>query len=152
MKLRLVAVGRLRDPSVAALAHDLRRRLPRYGPFEETEVDAAHGGDPARAVRDEGQRVLRALPTGEPMWLLERTGTQLSSPELAARLADEAHATSRLTLVVAGAFGASEALLERATFRWSLSRLTLLHEWARLLVLEQLYRAAKISRNEPYHH
>jgi len=77
VKLRLVAVGKLRDPSVAALARDLRRRLPRYGPFDETEVDAAHGGDPARAVRDEGQRVLRTLSPGEPMWLLERTGTQL---------------------------------------------------------------------------
>jgi len=152
MKLRLVAVGKLRDPSVAALAHDFRRRLTRYGAFEEIEVEAAHGGDPARAVRDESHRVLRVLEPGEPIWLLERTGTQLSSIELAARFAETARSFSRVTLVIAGAYGANDELRERATFEWSLSRLTLLHEWARMLVLEQVYRAAKIARNEPYHH
>ncbi|HZX68948.1 MAG TPA: 23S rRNA (pseudouridine(1915)-N(3))-methyltransferase RlmH, partial [Candidatus Elarobacter sp.] len=58
----------------------------------------------------------------------------------------------RLTLVIAGTYGASEALLARADVRWSLSPLTFLHEWARALVLEQMYRAAKIARDEPYHH
>jgi 23S rRNA (pseudouridine1915-N3)-methyltransferase len=58
----------------------------------------------------------------------------------------------RLTLVIAGTYGAAPALLERADFMWSLSQLTFLHEWARMLVLEQLYRAAKIARDEPYHH
>jgi 23S rRNA (pseudouridine1915-N3)-methyltransferase len=53
--------------------------------------------------------------------------------------------------VIAGAYGAAPALVACADFRWSLSRLTFLHEWARALVLEQLYRAAKIARNEPYH-
>jgi len=55
-------------------------------------------------------------------------------------------------VVIAGTYGASPELLARATFRWSLSKLTFLHEWARMIVLEQLYRAAKIARNEPYHH
>ena len=58
----------------------------------------------------------------------------------------------RLTLLIAGTYGASTELQARAQFAWSLSKLTLLHEWARMLVLEQLYRAAKIARNEPYHH
>ena len=59
---------------------------------------------------------------------------------------------SALTLVVAGTYGAAPELLARANVRWSLSRLTFLHEWSRVLVLEQLYRAAKIAANEPYHH
>ena len=59
---------------------------------------------------------------------------------------------ARLTFVVAGTYGASEALLARADVRWSLSPLTFLHEWARVLVVEQVYRAAKIARDEPYHH
>jgi 23S rRNA (pseudouridine1915-N3)-methyltransferase len=57
-----------------------------------------------------------------------------------------------VTFAIAGADGASETLLERANVRWSLSPLTFLHEWARIIVLEQLYRAAKIAANEPYHH
>lgn len=153
MKLRLVAVGKIREPYVAAACDDFRARLRRYGAFEELEVAASHGGEPERAMREEGERIARALVPGEPCWLLERAGAQWSSVELADRLAATARdGHPRLTLVVAGTYGASAELLARADVRWSLSRLTLLHEWARALVLEQLYRAAKIARDEPYHH
>ncbi len=57
-----------------------------------------------------------------------------------------------MTLVVAGTFGAGDALKAQAGFLWSLSRLTFLHEWARMIALEQLYRAVKMARNEPYHY
>lgn len=104
-------------------------------------------------MREEGDRVLRALEPGEPVWVLERTGTEWSSLELVEQLAATArNGHPRLTFVIAGTYGASPELLVRADRRWSLSRLTLLHEWARALVLEQLYRAAKIARDEPYHH
>ena len=96
---------------------------------------------------------LRLIAPSDHVWLLERTGTEIASAELSVRIERLAvDGTSQLTLVIAGTYGAAPALLERAQFRWSLSRLTLLHEWARALVLEQLYRAAKIAANEPYHH
>jgi 23S rRNA (pseudouridine1915-N3)-methyltransferase len=153
MKFRLIAVGKLRESYIAQAAADFRTRLSRYESYDEIEVAAAHGGDTARAVLEEGRRILAALEPGDVLWLLERTGTALSSPELAARLTRLADAgTQRVVLAIAGAYGASEALKARADFRWSLSDLTFLHEWARAIVLEQLYRAAKIARNEPYHH
>lgn len=153
MKIRFIAVGRVREPYVAAAVADFRARLARYEPFEAIEVAAAHGSDPKRAMRGEGERIVRVLEPGEPLWLLERTGEELSSYELVARLSRTRDSgIARLTIAVAGTYGASDALRGRATFCWSLSRLTFLHEWARALVLEQLYRAAKISRNEPYHH
>ncbi len=153
MKLRLIAVGKLRERYIADAVADFRTRLQRYENFEEIEVAASHGSDPERAMREEGERVLRALMPGETMWLLERTGVALSSPQLAAKLSALADSgTQRLAVVIAGTYGASPALSARADFCWSLSALTLLHEWARAVVVEQLYRAAKISRNEPYHH
>lgn len=152
MKIRLVAVGKLREPYIAAACADFRSRLRRYHPFDEIEVAASHGSDPERAMREEGERIVRTLDPGDPLWLLERTGEELASLELVERLRGaSALGITRLTIAVAGTYGASSALLARADFRWSLSRLTFLHEWARALVLEQLYRAAKISRNEPYH-
>ena len=153
MKLRLVAVGKVREPYLAAAAEDFRRRLRRYESLDELEIAPSRGGDRERTTREEGGRILRLLEPGEPLWLLERTGTQLASPELVTQLANlrrDGHA--RLTLAIAGTYGASAELLARADFCWSLSRLTFLHEWVRALVLEQLYRAAKIARNEPYHH
>lgn len=153
MITRLIAVGKLREAYVAQACADFRRRLGPMLPFDEVEVRASDGRDPTQAMREESTRVLKLLRPDDRVWLLERTGTELSSEELSRRLeAVSASGAPRLTLVVAGTFGAHVALHERAEFAWSLSRLTLLHEWARMLVLEQLYRAAKIARNEPYHH
>ncbi|HEY5349739.1 MAG TPA: 23S rRNA (pseudouridine(1915)-N(3))-methyltransferase RlmH [Candidatus Lustribacter sp.] len=153
MNLRLIAVGKLREPYLAAAAEDFRRRLRPYHRLEEIEVRAGDGSDAGRAMAGEAEAILRLIAPSDQIWLLERTGTEFSSAELAARIERLAiDGTSHLTLVIAGTYGAAPALLERAQVRWSLSRLTLLHEWARTLVLEQLYRAAKIAANEPYHH
>jgi 23S rRNA (pseudouridine1915-N3)-methyltransferase len=153
MHLRLIAVGKLREPYLVAAADDFRRRLRPYHRLEEIEVRAGEGGDPERAMSAEGEAILRLLAPSDHVWLLERTGTEFSSAEFAARIERlPLEGVSQLTLIVAGTFGAMPALAARAQLRWSLSRLTLLHEWARVLVLEQLYRAAKIAANEPYHH
>ena len=153
MHLRLIAVGKLREPYLVAAAEDFRRRLRPYHRLEEVEVRAGDGSDAVRSMASEADAILRLIAPSDYVWLLERTGTEISSDELAARIERlPVEGTSQLTLIIAGTYGAAPALLERAQFRWSLSRLTLLHEWARTLVLEQLYRAAKIAANEPYHH
>ena len=153
MHFRLIAVGRLREPYLAAAAADFRRRLAPYHRLEEIEVRPADGERPDAASELEAATILRAVAPSDHVWLLERTGDEFSSVEIAERLERLALAgTSRITFVVAGTYGAAPQLLARADVRWSLSRLTLLHEWARALVLEQLYRATKIARNEPYHH
>jgi 23S rRNA (pseudouridine1915-N3)-methyltransferase len=153
MQLRLIAVDKLRSSFVAEACNEFRKRLAPYFPYEEMDVRPGSGGEPAVAMRDEGERILKLLRPDERVWLLERTGTQLSSVDLSQKIQAISHeGISRMTFVVAGTYGASDALLERADFRWSLSTLTFLHEWARMIVLEQLYRAAKIARNEPYHH
>jgi 23S rRNA (pseudouridine1915-N3)-methyltransferase len=137
---------------VEAIA-DFRTRLRPYHRLEEVEVRAADGADPERAMRTEGEAILKLLDPSDTVWLLERSGSSFSSAELARQIERLPHeGVARLTVIVAGTYGASAALLARADLRWSLSPLTLLHEWARALVLEQLYRAAKIARDEPYHH
>ena len=153
MQLRLIAVGKIRERYVAAAVDDFRRRLAPYHRLDVIEIRAENGLDAPRAVSMESAAILRVIDPSEIVWLLERSGSELSSEELSSRI--EALATggvSKLTLVVGGTYGADTALIRRANFIWSLSRLTLLHEWARALVLEQLYRAAKIARGEPYHH
>ncbi len=153
MKFRLIAVGKLREPYLAAAAEDFRTRFARYESYDEIEVPASRGTAPERAIHDEDRRILKALEPSDALWLLDREGKQFSSTELSERLRALADAgTSRVVFAVGGTYGTGEALRARADVRWSLSRLTLLHEWARTLVLEQLYRSAKIARNEPYHH
>jgi 23S rRNA (pseudouridine1915-N3)-methyltransferase len=153
MQLRLIAVGKLRESYVAQACAEFRKRLAPYYPYDEIEVRAADGSDAESAKSEEAERILKLLHTGDRVWLLDRTGTQLASEELSARLVAVANSgVNRLTFVIAGTYGADKTLRRRAEFLWSLSELTFLHEWARMIVLEQLYRAAKIARNEPYHH
>lgn len=153
MQLRLIAVGKVRERYIADAIADFRTRLRPYHRLEEIDVRAGDGADPERAMRAEGEAILKLVEPSDRLWLLERTGESFSSEELARRIERLPHeGVARLTVVIAGTFGASEDLLARADLRWSLSPLTLLHEWARALVMEQLYRAAKIARDEPYHH
>lgn len=153
MQLRLIAVGKVRERYIADAIADFRMRLRPYHRLEEIDVRAGDGADPERAMRAEGEAILKLVEPSDRLWLLERTGESFSSEELARRIERLPHeGVARLTVVIAGTFGASEPLLARADLRWSLSPLTLLHEWARALVMEQLYRAAKIARDEPYHH
>jgi 23S rRNA (pseudouridine1915-N3)-methyltransferase len=151
MHLHLIAVDRVRERYVAEAVADFRKRLAPYHRLDVTEVKPARGS-PADVMTREAEAILAHVAPGATLWLLEREGVQLASEEIAGRLEALAlSGTPRLTLAIGGAFGNGAALRERADFAWSLSRLTLLHEWARALVLEQLYRATKIARNEPYH-
>lgn len=153
MIVRIVAVDRIRTPYVARACEDFRARLRAYHAYDEIEVRAGNGRDPQAAMREEAERIARHLRDDDRMWLIDRCGTQVSSEALAARIGDVGRSgAQRLTLVIGGAYGTVDSLRARAEFVWSLSELTFLHEWARAIVLEQLYRAAKIARNEPYHH
>jgi len=153
MYLRLIAVDKIRTGYIAEACTDFRKRLEPYFSYSEIEVRAAHGGDPGAAMREEAERILKHVRSDDRFWLLERSGAAFSSAQLAGEIDRVAHSgASRLTFVVAGTYGADASLRDRADVLWSLSPLTFLHEWARAIVLEQLYRAAKISRNEPYHH
>lgn len=153
MQVRLIAVDKIRSPYVADACTELRKRLAPYYAYDEIEVAPGRGNDPRGAMREESARIARHLRADDRVWLLERTGAQLSSLDVASRIEEIAHAGARRwVVIVGGTYGADPSLRMRAEFAWSLSDLTFLHEWARMLVLEQLYRAAKIARNEPYHH
>jgi 23S rRNA (pseudouridine1915-N3)-methyltransferase len=153
VQIRIVAVGKLKASYALQACAEFAKRLAPYYPCDVVEVKASDGSQPGQAMREEAERIARHLHDDDRVWLLDRGGDELSSEQLSRAIAAVANqGARRLTLVIAGTYGAADALRERADFVWSLSRLTFLHEWARMIVLEQLYRAAKIARNEPYHH
>lgn len=153
MQIRIVAVGKLKTSYAVQACADFAKRLGPYYPLEVVEVKASDGSRPAQAMLEEAQRVAKHVHDDDCVWLLDRMGGELSSEQLSRMIAGVANAgTRRMTFVIAGTYGADDSLRNRADFVWSLSPLTFLHEWARMIVLEQLYRAAKIARNEPYHH
>jgi 23S rRNA (pseudouridine1915-N3)-methyltransferase len=151
MQLRVVAVGKLR-PALREVCDDYLRRLRRYVAVSEQEVrEAGRAPSVARQREIEGERLIAALPGGTPVILLDREGEPWSSEMLATRL-DRWRASARdHAVVLGGAEGVSDDVRRRATVRWSLGPLTLPHELARVVMMEQLYRASTILRGEPYH-
>jgi 23S rRNA (pseudouridine1915-N3)-methyltransferase len=153
--IRLVAVGRPRAPLAEAIRH-YEDRIGHYWKFEVVEVEAGGGRrGPAEdvAVRaEEGERILRAVPDGAALWLVTRDGKAMSSVALSAMLGDRRlHAAPLLVMAIGGAFGFSAEVRARAEGFLTLSAMTLPHELARLVLVEQLYRAGTILRGEPYH-
>lgn len=154
MRIVLIAVGTPRQPGLVEAIRAYEKRASRYFSFEVIETAGAsrHGGDPARARREEGEEVLRRLPRDLETWALTRAGRRMSSPALARRLGEMAtYGLPGAAFVVGGAHGLSRGVLEAAQVHLSLSSMTLPHELARLVLVEQIYRAGTILRGEPYH-
>jgi 23S rRNA (pseudouridine1915-N3)-methyltransferase len=149
MNVTIVAVDKLREQYVKAGCELYAKRLAPYGGVTIVEIRRSTAAD---AMLREGRSILDRIAPDDVVWALDRVGKPLSSLELARKIADvERSGKRRLVLAIGGPDGLDESVLARADFRWSLSDLTFLHEMARLVALEQLYRAAKIGRGEPYH-
>ncbi len=151
MDLVILAVGRLR-PAMREAADDYLRRLTRYAGVREVEVREASREPTVPAQREaEAARLTERTPAGSRVVALAREGKGWTSAELARRMDEWRLAARPVTFVLGGSHGLAAGLLQRADARWSLGSLTLPHELARVVVLEQLYRACTILRGEPYH-
>lgn len=149
MNVTILAVDKLREQYVRAGCELYAKRLAPYGGVTTVEIRKSTAAD---AMAREGRSMLNHIAPDDVVWALDRIGKPLSSLELARKIAEvERSGKRRLVLTIGGPEGLHQSVLSRADFRWSLSELTFLHEMARLVALEQLYRAAKIGRGEPYH-
>lgn len=154
MKARLVAVGERPPAWVAEGFAEYRKRLSHWLPLELVEVaPGLRGGqrDVARAMQDEGARVLAALPRQAHLVLLDGNGTAHASAQLATRMEHWRGLGRDLAFVVGGPEGHSAEVHAAAHEAWSLGPLTLPHMMVRLVLAEQLYRAAAMIANHPYH-
>lgn len=154
MKARLIAVGERAPDWVAAGYADYVKRLSHWLPLELVEVAPGlrgKGRDPQRAMADEGQRVLAAVPKGGWIVALDGRGRAWSSEQLAERLAHWRQQGRDLAFLIGGPEGHAPEVLAAADERWSLGPLTLPHMLVRLVLAEQLYRAASLLANHPYH-
>jgi 23S rRNA (pseudouridine1915-N3)-methyltransferase len=151
MDIEIVAVGKLR-PYYREACDDYGRRLKRYATIREYEVREASRAPTAAVQRaEEAARLEVRIPEGSTLVALAREGMGWSSRELARQLERWLLQARTLALVIGGSHGLDPALMARAAARWSLGPLTFPHELARVIVLEQLYRAFTILRGEPYH-
>jgi 23S rRNA (pseudouridine1915-N3)-methyltransferase len=153
MRVAVAVVGRPRTPGLADIIREYEQRASRYWSFDVVEVRE----EPARSAsadlvrRREGDRLLDRIASRARVVTCEIEGKAMSSQEFADWMGRCRDRAQDLAFVIGGAFGLSEAVRSRADTRLSLSRYTLPHEFARLVLAEQIYRAGSILRGEPYH-
>lgn len=154
MRLRVITVGAKQPAWVNEAANDYLRRFRSPWRVELVEIEAvtrSAARNSVTAIEREGERVLATLKDRERVVLLDETGKSLSTRELAERLAKQAIDTPDLALLIGGADGHASTVRARAAESWSLSRMTLPHGLARVMLLEQLYRAHTLASGHPYH-
>jgi 23S rRNA (pseudouridine1915-N3)-methyltransferase len=153
VRISLIAVGRLKEPHWRAACDEYLKRLRPYadvGVVEVTDRDISR--DRTRAMADEGADILRALPDRAHVVALDPGGRQRSSEGLSAWMAQRmVDGGSDIAFVIGGSAGLAPEVLARAGDRLSLGPMTLPHQLARVVLLEQVYRAFRIMRGEPYH-
>jgi 23S rRNA (pseudouridine1915-N3)-methyltransferase len=150
MRFRIIWTGKTRDTRLRALVDDYAQRLSHFVRCEVTELrDSGRAGKVG--IDKEATRISDALRPGTVTVLLDPEGSEWTSQQLAGQVKSwEGNGIKEVAFVVGGPDGLSRDLMSRADKRWSLSRLTLTHEMARVVLLEQLYRAYTIIHGLPY--
>ncbi len=158
MRFYVVCIGKLKDAYLRDGVAEFVKRMRPYGGITITELNESKIGDkPSDAdrkqvVAEEGERLLKAVPKTAYTVLLDVYGKTMSSEDLAKTVAKlEVDGVSDMAFIIGGAFGVSEALRQSVNYKLSFSPMTFTHQMVRLLLVEQIYRASKINRNEPYH-
>ncbi|MDQ3997706.1 MAG: 23S rRNA (pseudouridine(1915)-N(3))-methyltransferase RlmH [Gemmatimonadota bacterium] len=152
MRLVVAVVGRPRDPDLASAIRGYETRAARYWPLDVREVrEESARGAPPDAVRDkEGERLLTTA-AGSRVVACDEAGDALTSQQFAEWLQEARERARDVTFVIGGAYGLAQSVRDRADRLLKLAPWTLPHELARLVLIEQLYRAGTIVRREPYH-
>jgi len=154
MRIYLIAVGSRLHDWVYQGYEEFAKRLTHDCTLQLVEIPALKRGKNAdidRVTRDEGQKVLAAIPKGAKVIALHVQGRHHNTEELAGKLADWLQSGQDIALLVGGPEGLSADCLARADEKWSLSKLTLPHPLVRIVVAEQIYRAWSILNHHPYH-
>ncbi len=151
MKLRVIWTGKTRDARLRALVDEYFKRLSHFVKCEISELRESPGAETKAGIDKDSKRITDGLREGAINVLLDPDGIEWTSPELAKEIERwRDTGVKEVTFIVGGPNGVSPELAARIGKRWSLSRLTLTHEMARVVLIEQLYRAYTIIHGLPY--
>ena len=158
MKITIVCAGKIKEKYLTAGISEFLKRLKPMAQVEILEVheekmpDNPSAAEKEQVLQKEGEKLLKLVPSGSYLFVLDVYGEELSSEELAERI-DKLGVSGRssLTFLIGGAFGLSREVRQAADMKLSFSRMTFTHQMVRLLLVEQIYRAFKINRGEKYH-
>lgn len=156
MNIKLLAIGKTDHKAIQTLIDEYSKRLNFYLPFDLEilpDIKNVKNLSQAQQKEKEGELILSKIATSDHLVLLDENGKLFSSVEFADYVQKKMNAGFKtLYLVIGGPYGFSDAVYARANGKISLSPMTFSHQMVRIFIIEQLYRACTILRNEPYHH
>ena len=158
MKINLFVVGKIKDSNLNAMIQEFIKRLSSYATINIEEIndeslpDKPNESEIKKAVEIEGEKILKKVEKMQCVIIFDLVSYQPNSVEFAKILQTKIDLFgSKIGFVIGGSYGLSPSVKKRANLAIGLSNLTFTHQMARLLVLEQIYRAFKINHNEVYH-
>ena len=158
MKIKIYAIGKIKENYLKLGIEEYLKQIKPYCQIEIVEVNDEpipnnpNGSEIEIAKNKEGEKVLQLLKSGEYLIGLDLNKKELESPAFAEYLNKKLeNSGASISFVIGGSYGLSNALKNRCNDSISLSKMTFLHQMTRLILLEQIYRAFKILRNETYH-
>ncbi len=154
MKIKILWVGKTKKKELASLIDDYKKRIITLCPFEIIEIheEKNYPKLPEKdALGREGKKIVEKMGEKSAFITLDDKGKSLTSLELAKKISEWATSHREIIFLVGSHYGLAKPIREKAIFSFSLSRMTFTHEMARLILLEQIFRALTIIRNIPYH-
>ncbi len=156
--IRILAVGKIKEKANKDLISEYVKRLTPYVKLDIIEIDEAilaknaSDADIEIVKKAESDKLLSLISPSHHVVLLDLSGKNVSSTDFSHYIFKQyVHGNSDITFVIGGSHGVSDSLRKRADFRLKISEMTFPHQLARLILIEQIYRAYKIHYNEPYH-
>lgn len=155
MKIKIIALGKIKEQFLKSGIDEFLKRLTPYATLEIIELQPVEIRDEnltQKALDEEGEKILAHIKPQSYVITMEITGKQLSSEEFAQKIDDLTNeGLSEIIFVIGSSCGISKNVSSRANFKMSMSKMTFLHQFARLILIEQIYRAFKIIKGETYH-
>lgn len=155
MKIKIIALGKIKEKFLKDGIDEFLKRLSPFAQMSVMELSPIEIKDENlinKTLDQEAEKILALIKPTDYVITLEIKGSMLSSDDLAVKLSDVTNSgVSELVFVIGSSYGLSSIVSERADFKLSLSKMTFLHQFTRLILLEQIYRAFKILNNETYH-
>lgn len=155
MKIKIIALGKLKETFLKDGIAEFEKRIQPYTSFEIVELQPIEIKDENltdKVLEQEGEKILSIIKPTDYVITMEIKGQQLTSEEFSKKIETIINdGISELVFVIGSSCGLSQNITQRADFKMSLSKMTFLHQFTRLILVEQIYRAFKIMKNETYH-
>ena len=155
MKINIIALGKINEKFLKEGIDEFTKRLTPYVPMSIVELNPIEIKDEnltEKILLEEGEKILSCIKPQDYVITMEIDGKQMSSEEFSQKLTSLINdGTQEVVFVIGSSCGIGKNVSQRADFKMSMSKMTFLHQFARLILVEQIYRAFKIARNERYH-